>query len=69
MVAQSASKHAEKGRKQREKPRVGRAEAYTNYLKQKFAAQHKLMVIPMCAHSSRCIYTSDLALPVLFPKP
>jgi pimeloyl-ACP methyl ester carboxylesterase len=49
--------------------RVGRAEAYTSYLKQKFAAQHKLIVIPMCAHSSRCIYTSDQALPVLFPKP
>jgi len=49
--------------------RLGRGEAYVNYLKQKFAAQHKFMVIPMCAHSARCIYTSDQALPVLFSKP
>jgi hypothetical protein len=49
--------------------RLGRGQAYTSYLKQKYSAAHKFMVIPMCAHSSRCMFTADSALPVLFPKP
>lgn len=49
--------------------RLGRGEAYVSYLKANYGAQHKSMVIPMCAHDARCMFTSDRALPVLFPKP
>jgi hypothetical protein len=25
--------------------------------------------VPLCGHNARCMYTSDVALPLLFPKP
>jgi hypothetical protein len=49
--------------------RFGRGEAFVNYLKANYGSEHKSMVIPMCAHDARCMFTSDRALPVLFPKP
>jgi pimeloyl-ACP methyl ester carboxylesterase len=49
--------------------RLGRGEAFVTYIKANYGAQHKSMVIPMCAHDARCMFTSDRALPVLFPKP
>jgi pimeloyl-ACP methyl ester carboxylesterase len=49
--------------------RLGRGEAFTSYLKHKYGAQHKTMVIPLCGHNARCMFTADSALPVLFPKP
>jgi hypothetical protein len=49
--------------------RLGRGEAFVSYIKQKYGAQHKGMVIPMCGHNARCMFTADTALPVLFPKP
>ncbi len=49
--------------------RLGRGEAFVSYIKANYGAQHKSMVIPMCAHDARCMFTSDRALPVLFPKP
>ena len=30
---------------------------------------HQAMVIPLCGHNARCMFTADAALPVLFPKP
>ena len=49
--------------------RLGRGEAFVSYIKQKYGAQHKAIVIPMCGHNARCMFTADAALPVLFPKP
>ena len=49
--------------------RLGRGEAFVSYIKQTYGAQHKGMVIPMCGHNARCMFTADSALPILFPKP
>jgi pimeloyl-ACP methyl ester carboxylesterase len=48
--------------------RLARGITYWNYLRSKYSAQHKLVVVPACGHNGRCIYTADVALPLLFPK-
>jgi pimeloyl-ACP methyl ester carboxylesterase len=48
--------------------RLARGVNYWNYLKSKYSAQHKLVVVPACGHNGRCMYTSDASLPILFPK-
>ncbi len=49
--------------------RLARGKAYTDYIRQSFGAQPAFMVIPLCGHNARCMFTADAALPVLFPKP
>lgn len=49
--------------------RLARGEAFINYIKQNYSAQHKFMVIPLCGHNARCMFTADSTLPILFPKP
>jgi hypothetical protein len=48
--------------------RRARGEAWAKYVNAKFGAHHQVVVVPMCGHNGRCMYTSDAALPVLFPK-
>lgn len=48
--------------------RQARGINYWNYVRSKFKAEHKLVIVPACGHSGRCMYTADVALPVLFPK-
>jgi hypothetical protein len=48
--------------------RLARGLIYWNYLRSKYSAQHKLMVVPACGHNGRCVYTSNVSLPVLFPN-
>ncbi len=48
--------------------RLARGLAYYNYMQSKFKANHKLVLAPACGHNGRCMFTSDEALPVLFPK-
>jgi hypothetical protein len=48
--------------------RLVRGKSYTDYIKQNYGAQHPFMIIPLCGHNARCMFTSDTALPVLFPK-
>ena len=48
--------------------RLARGQAYVSHVKQKYGTQHKALVIPMCAHSARCMFTADDALSILFPK-
>lgn len=49
--------------------RVARGLAYTKYLNEKFAARHKSMVVPVCGHEARCMFTAESVLPLLFPNP
>ena len=49
--------------------RLARGKAWAKYVNEKFGAHHKAVVVPMCGHNARCMYGSDAALPVLFPKP
>jgi hypothetical protein len=49
--------------------RLARGEAFAKYVSQKVDARHKVVVVPLCGHNGRCMFTSDPALPILFPKP
>ena len=48
--------------------RLQRGLAYGSYMNKKFGAHHKLLVVPLCGHNARCIYTADITLPLLFPR-
>ena len=47
--------------------RLARAFAYGRYLREKFDAKHPVQMIAACGHSARCMFTAELALPLLFP--
>jgi hypothetical protein len=48
--------------------RLARGEAFARYAKEKFGAAHTLTIVPLCGHHARCIFTSETALPLIFPK-
>ena len=48
--------------------RLARSIAYGKYMNEKFAAHHTTTVVPSCGHNDRCMYTADVALPLLFPQ-
>jgi hypothetical protein len=48
--------------------RLARGQAFSKYVNQKFSARHALIVVPLCGHNARCMFTADPALPILFPK-
>jgi pimeloyl-ACP methyl ester carboxylesterase len=48
--------------------RRARGEAFAKYVKEKFAANHKVQIVSECGHNARCMFTSEEALPILFPK-
>ena len=47
--------------------RLARGINYWNYVRRRLGAKHNLVVIPACGHNNRCMFTSDEAMPVLFP--
>lgn len=49
--------------------RLARGQFFAKYVNQKYAAKHKVTVVPLCGHHNRCMFTSDVALPILFPAP
>ncbi|HEX4470161.1 MAG TPA: alpha/beta fold hydrolase [Gemmatimonadaceae bacterium] len=48
--------------------RLARGEAFARLVNEKLGAHHVVAVVPLCGHNARCMYTSDVALPLLFPK-
>jgi hypothetical protein len=48
--------------------RLARGQAFGSYVSQKYGAKHTVTVVPLCGHNARCMFTSDPALAVLFPK-
>jgi hypothetical protein len=48
--------------------RLARGQAFAKYVGQKFGAQHKVVVVPLCGHNARCMFTSEAAMPLIFPK-
>lgn len=48
--------------------RLARGQAFAAYVKAKYKAQHQVVVVPLCGHNARCMFTSEVALPILFPK-
>ncbi len=47
--------------------RLARGMAYGKYVTEKFGAQHKTLIVRACGHSARCMFTAELALPLIFP--
>jgi pimeloyl-ACP methyl ester carboxylesterase len=47
--------------------RFERAARFHRYVTEKYGATHTFVAVPLCGHSARCMFTSDRALPVLFP--
>lgn len=48
--------------------RLGRGLAYQKYVNERYGAQHKAVVVPLCGHNARCMFTADVTLPLAFPK-
>jgi len=48
--------------------RLARGQAFASYVKAKYHAPHQVTVVPLCGHNARCMFTSEVALPILFPK-
>jgi poly(3-hydroxybutyrate) depolymerase len=48
--------------------RLARGQSFQKYVNDKFKAAHKVVVVPLCGHNARCMFTSEIALPILFPK-
>jgi hypothetical protein len=48
--------------------RMARAEAFVKYVTEKYGATHRMLVVPECGHTSRCVMTADAVLPLLFPE-
>jgi pimeloyl-ACP methyl ester carboxylesterase len=48
--------------------RRARGEAFFKYVNDSLGAKHKAIIVPECGHNDRCIYTTDIVFPVIFPK-
>jgi hypothetical protein len=48
--------------------RLARGQAFEKYVNEKFNAHHQVLVVSLCGHNARCMFTADSALPLLFPK-
>ena len=48
--------------------RLGRGLAFVRYMNEQQGGHHISVIVPFCSHSQRCMFTSDLALPLIFPK-
>jgi hypothetical protein len=48
--------------------RLARGLAFVRYVNEKYGAHHKTVTVPACGHNARCMFTHDLALPLIFPK-
>ncbi|SPE28530.1 conserved exported hypothetical protein [Candidatus Sulfopaludibacter sp. SbA3] len=48
--------------------RLARGQAFEKYVNEKFAAKHQVLVVGLCGHNARCMFTAESALPLLFPK-
>jgi pimeloyl-ACP methyl ester carboxylesterase len=49
--------------------RRARGEAFGKLVDEKFGAKHATVIVHLCGHNARCMFTSEEALPLLFPKP
>lgn len=48
--------------------RLARGEAFGKFVNEKLGAHHAVKIVPECGHNARCMFTSEDALPLLFPK-
>jgi hypothetical protein len=51
------------------KTRLARGQAFGKYVVEKYGAKdHKTVVVPLCGHNARCMFTAETTLPIVFPK-
>lgn len=48
--------------------RLARGQAFGKYVNEKLGAKQQVTVVSLCGHNARCMFTSETALPLLFPK-
>jgi hypothetical protein len=48
--------------------RLARGQAFAKYVNAKTGAKHNMIVVPLCGHNARCMFTSELGIGVAFPK-
>ena len=48
--------------------RRARGEAFFKYVTETMGAKHKAIIVPECGHNDRCIFTTDVVFPVIFPQ-
>jgi hypothetical protein len=48
--------------------RLARGQAFGKYVNEQLGAKHDIVVVDLCGHNARCMFTSEKALPILFPK-
>jgi pimeloyl-ACP methyl ester carboxylesterase len=48
--------------------RRARGEAFVKYITDSLGAQPKAIIVPECGHNDRCIFTTDVVFPVIFPQ-
>lgn len=48
--------------------RLARGQAFGKYVDEQLGAKHDVVVVDLCGHNARCMFTSEKALPILFPK-
>lgn len=48
--------------------RLARGQAFGKYVNENYGAKHTVTVVSLCGHNARCMFTSETALPLLFPK-
>ena len=48
--------------------RRARGEAFVKYVNETLGAKHQAIIVPECGHNDRCVYTTDVVFPVIFPK-
>jgi pimeloyl-ACP methyl ester carboxylesterase len=47
--------------------RRARGEAFFKYVTETLGAKHKAIIVPECGHNDRCIFTTDIVFPAIFP--
>jgi pimeloyl-ACP methyl ester carboxylesterase len=47
--------------------RLARGLAFARYLQERFQAHPTVVVVPLCGHNARCMFTADIVLPLIFP--
>jgi pimeloyl-ACP methyl ester carboxylesterase len=48
--------------------RRSRGEAYHKYVTETLGAKHGILIVSECGHNDRCMYTTNLVFPYIFPK-
>jgi pimeloyl-ACP methyl ester carboxylesterase len=48
--------------------RRARGEAFVKYITETLGAKPTAIIVPECGHNDRCIFTTDIVFPAIFPK-